>query len=191
MLCSALQEQCQEHCRDTAAALQQHRSSPGTARSRRLFLGQPGSSGARPWLSGCGCSSEPPGLSRASLCAGNSSSFWPCRLRRAGLMSGRRRRRDPELEVTEPATDGAGDGMREGARLPASRDKGSAKETARGKTRELASPCSRHGSLTAPPESCQCPPISCTICYLFESPHCKTQKFHKHCGTLRNDSGIR
>lgn len=40
-------------------------------------------------------------------------------------MSGRRKRRDPELEVTEPATDGAGDGMREGAPLPASREKGS------------------------------------------------------------------
>lgn len=97
----------------------------GTPRSRRLFLGKPGSSGAKAWLSGWVCSSEPLGVSRASLCAGNSSSFWPCRLRRAGLMSGRRRRSEPELDVTEPATDGAGDGIRDGARLPASSEKGS------------------------------------------------------------------
>lgn len=38
-------------------------------------------------------------------------------------MSGRRCLRDPELEVTEPATDGAGEGMREGAQLPDSREK--------------------------------------------------------------------
>lgn len=96
----------------------------GTPRSRRPFLGKPGSSGVKVWLSECVCSSEPLGVSSASFC-GNSSSFWPCRLRRAGLMSGRRARTEPELDVTEPATDGAGDGMRDGARLPDSSEKGS------------------------------------------------------------------
>lgn len=38
-------------------------------------------------------------------------------------MSGRRYRKEPELEVTEPATDGAGEGMREGAQLADSREK--------------------------------------------------------------------
>lgn len=38
-------------------------------------------------------------------------------------MRGRRYRREPELEVTEPATDGAGEGMREGAQLADSREK--------------------------------------------------------------------
>lgn len=97
----------------------------GTPRSTRFFLGKLGSSGAKMLLSEWVCSSEPLGVSRASFCDGNSSSFCPLRLRRAGLMRGRRKRRDPELEVTEPATDGAGDGMREGTPLPDSREKGS------------------------------------------------------------------
>lgn len=103
-------------------------SLPGTPRSMRFFLGKLGSSGAKMLLSEWVCSSEPLGVSRASFCDGNSSSFCPLRLRRAGLMRGRRKRRDPELEVTEPATDGAGDGMREGTALPDSREKGSARK---------------------------------------------------------------
>lgn len=112
---------------------------PGTARSTRLFLGKPGSSGAKVLLSEWVCSSEPLGVSRASFC-GNSSSFCPCRLRRAGLMSGRRKRRDPELEVTDPATDGAGDGMRDGAPLPDSSEKGSAIETPHGRNHRVITP---------------------------------------------------
>lgn len=48
----------------------------------------------------------------------NSRSFRPLMLRRAGLMSGRRSLAEPELEVTEPATEGAGEGPGEDGRLP-------------------------------------------------------------------------
>lgn len=48
-------------------------------------------------------------------------------------MSGRRYRKEPELEVTEPATDGAGEGMREGAQLPDNMEKWSGIETHKGK----------------------------------------------------------
>jgi len=44
-------------------------------------------------------------------------------------MSGRRYRRELELEFTEPATDGAGEGMWEGAQLPDSKEKCSEMET--------------------------------------------------------------
>lgn len=48
----------------------------------------------------------------------NSRSFWPVMLRRAGLMRGRRSLPEPELDVTEPATEGAGEGTLEDGRLP-------------------------------------------------------------------------
>lgn len=54
---------------------------------------------------------------------GNSSSFCPLRLSRAGLMRGLRWRREPELEATEPATEGAGEGNGEEGQLPDSREK--------------------------------------------------------------------
>lgn len=67
-------------------------------------------------------SSELLGVLGASLGGdGNSSSFRPFRLSRAGLMRGLRWCRAPELEATEPArepaTDGAGEGRGEGQRL--------------------------------------------------------------------------
>lgn len=92
-------------------------------RSLRFFFGKEDNSVGKMLLSEWVCSSELVGVSRASFCDGKSSSFWPFRFRRAGLMSGRRYRKEPELEATEPATDGAGEGMREGAQLPDSREK--------------------------------------------------------------------
>lgn len=92
-------------------------------RSLRFFFGKEDNSVAKMLLSEWVCSSELVGVSRASFWDGKSSSFCPFRFRRAGLMSGRRYRKEPELEVTEPATDGAGEGMREGAQLPDSREK--------------------------------------------------------------------
>lgn len=68
------------------------------------------------------CSSELLGVLGASPGDGNSSSFRPFRLRRAGLMRGLRWCREPELEATEPATEGAGEGSGEG-QLPDSREK--------------------------------------------------------------------
>lgn len=56
-------------------------------------------------------------------CDGNSSSFCPWRLRRAGLMRGLRWRREPKLEATELATEGAGDGSGEAGQHPDSREK--------------------------------------------------------------------
>lgn len=44
-------------------------------------------------------------------------------LRRAGLMRGRRCRAEPELDVTEPATDGVGEGPGEEGRLPDFKEK--------------------------------------------------------------------
>lgn len=73
----------------------------------------------------CGeCSSEllgVPGSSPGLL--GNSSSFCPSRLSRAGLIRGLRRRREPELEATELATEGAGDGRGDDGWHPDSREK--------------------------------------------------------------------
>lgn len=64
------------------------------------------------------CSSELLGVLGASLGGdGNSSSFRPFRLSRAGLMRGLRWCREPELEATEPATEGAGEGSGEGQLL--------------------------------------------------------------------------
>lgn len=54
-------------------------------------------------------------------------------------MSGRRYRKEPELEVTEPATDGAGEGIREGAQLADSREKCSEMEIPQ-KRKEITSP---------------------------------------------------
>lgn len=54
---------------------------------------------------------------------GNSSSFCPFRLSRAGLMRGRRWRREPALEATEPATEGAGEGRGDEAQHPDRREK--------------------------------------------------------------------
>lgn len=48
----------------------------------------------------------------------NRRSFRPLMLRRAGLMRGRRSRPEPELDVMEPATEGAGEGSGEDGRLP-------------------------------------------------------------------------
>lgn len=45
-------------------------------------------------------------------------SFWPLILRRAGLMRGRRCLAEPELDVTEPATEGVGEGPGDDGRLP-------------------------------------------------------------------------
>lgn len=69
-------------------------------------------------------SSELLGVLRASPGGdGNSSSFWPFRLSRAGLMRGLRWRRELELEAKEPATEGAGEGSEEERQLPDSREK--------------------------------------------------------------------
>lgn len=70
------------------------------------------------------CSSELLGVLGTSPGGdGNSSSFCPFRLSRAGLMSGLRWRREPELEATEPATEGAGEGSGEEGQHPDSREK--------------------------------------------------------------------
>lgn len=70
------------------------------------------------------CSSELLGVLGASPGGdGNSNSFCPFRLSRAGLMRGLRCRREPELEATEPATEGAGEGSGEERQLPDSREK--------------------------------------------------------------------
>lgn len=69
------------------------------------------------------CSSELLGVLGASPGGdGNSSSFCPFRLSRAGLMRGLRWRREPALEATEPATEGAGDGNGDEGQLPSSRE---------------------------------------------------------------------
>lgn len=47
-----------------------------------------------------------------------SCSFCPLMLSLAGLMSGRRCLAELEVEVTEPATEGVGDGAGEEGRLP-------------------------------------------------------------------------
>lgn len=47
----------------------------------------------------------------------NKWSFWPLMLRRAGLMRGRRLA-EPELDVTDPATEGVGEGPGDDGRLP-------------------------------------------------------------------------
>lgn len=73
---------------------------------------------------GCECSSGLLGVLGASPEGdGNSSSFLPSKLSRAGLMRGLRWRREPELEATEPATEGAGEGTGEEGQLPESREK--------------------------------------------------------------------
>lgn len=46
----------------------------------------------------------------------NRRSFWPLMLRRAGLIRGRRLA-DPELDVTDPATEGVGEGPGDDGRL--------------------------------------------------------------------------
>lgn len=69
------------------------------------------------------CSSELLGVLGASPGGdGNSSSFCPFRLSRAGLMRGLRWRREPVLEATEPATEGAGEGNGDEGQLPSSRE---------------------------------------------------------------------
>ena len=50
-------------------------------------------------------------------------SLRPLMLRRAGLMRGRLCRAELEVEVTEPATEGAGEGPRDEGRLPDFREK--------------------------------------------------------------------
>lgn len=47
-----------------------------------------------------------------------SRSFRPLMLRRAGLMRGRRCLAEPELDVTDPAIEGAGEGQGDDGRLP-------------------------------------------------------------------------
>lgn len=69
------------------------------------------------------CSSELLEVLGASPGVEKSSSFCPFRLSRAGLMRGLRWRREPELEATELATEGAGEGSGEEGRLPDSREK--------------------------------------------------------------------
>lgn len=62
-------------------------------------------------------------MSVGSWSVEKSRSFWPLMLRRAGLMRGRRCLAEPELEVTDPATDGAGEGPGDEGRLPDLREK--------------------------------------------------------------------
>lgn len=50
-------------------------------------------------------------------------SFCPLMLRRAGLMRGRRCLAEPELDVTDPATEGVGEGPGDDGRLPDMREK--------------------------------------------------------------------
>lgn len=52
----------------------------------------------------------------------NKRSFWPPMLRRAGLMRGRRVA-EPELDVTDPANEGVGDGPGDEGRLPDFKEK--------------------------------------------------------------------
>lgn len=47
-----------------------------------------------------------------------SRSFRPLMLRRAGLIRGRLCLAEPELDVTDPATDGVGEGPGDDGRLP-------------------------------------------------------------------------
>jgi len=47
-----------------------------------------------------------------------SRSFRPLMLRRAGLMRGRRCMAEPVLDVTDPATEGVGEGPGDDGRLP-------------------------------------------------------------------------
>lgn len=69
------------------------------------------------------CSSELLGVFGASPGDENSSSLCPFRLSRAGLMRGLRWRKEPELEATELATEGAGEGRGEAGKLLDSREK--------------------------------------------------------------------
>lgn len=62
-------------------------------------------------------------MSVGSGSAEKSRSLWPPMLRRAGLMRGRRCLAEPELDVTEPATEGAGEGPGDDGRLPDLREK--------------------------------------------------------------------
>lgn len=55
--------------------------------------------------------------------AEKSRSFCPLMLRRAGQMRGRRCLAEPELDVTDPATEGVGEGPGEDGRLPDFREK--------------------------------------------------------------------
>lgn len=57
-------------------------------------------------------------MSVASCSPEKSRSCRPLMLRRAGLMRGRRSLAEPELDVTDPATEGAGEGPGEDGRLP-------------------------------------------------------------------------
>lgn len=57
-------------------------------------------------------------MSVSSWSVEKSRSFWPLKLRRAGLMRGRRCLTEPELDVTDPATEGAGEGPGDDGRLP-------------------------------------------------------------------------
>lgn len=58
-----------------------------------------------------------------SVSGEKSRSFCPLMLSRAGLMSGRRWRAELELDVTEPATEGVGEGPGDDGRLPDFREK--------------------------------------------------------------------
>lgn len=62
-------------------------------------------------------------MSVGSGSAEKSRSFWPLMLRRAGLMRGRRCLAEPELDVTDPATEGVGEGPGDDGRLPDFREK--------------------------------------------------------------------
>lgn len=109
-------------------------------------------------------------------------------------MSGRRYRKEPELEVTEPATDGAGEGMREGAQLPDSMEKWSEIETYT-KRKEIVTPIyKRHSFLyqfyKKREQKLQNSIKSCTkILYSFPFPHCKTQRnsTRTYFGALKDD----
>lgn len=69
------------------------------------------------------CDDDTEGDMRAgSGSAEKSRSFRPLMLRRAGLMRGRRLA-EPELDVTDPATEGAGEGPGDDGRLPGIREK--------------------------------------------------------------------
>lgn len=65
------------------------------------------------------CDGETGGdMSVGSWSVEKSRSFWPLMLSRAGLMRGRRCLAEPELDVTDPATEGVGEGPGDDGRLP-------------------------------------------------------------------------
>lgn len=87
---------------------------PGELGSPKCVLGKSDRSGAkRPFSEGAKSSPR-----WNLLCPIKSRSCCPFRFSRAGLIRGRRNRKELELDATEPATDGAGEGAGDGTQLP-------------------------------------------------------------------------